>query len=407
MQRRKAFTLIELIAVLVILAVIVTIVTPFIINIMNNAEDHARRRSVDAYGKAVEQALASYELDYGDITTDFNKLKLNYSGNEIICEETIIRSNGAVYLSNCSVSGVKVKDKNTSDGYYHYGSSNREYINKYGLILQEQINEYFENQNELPSDLSSIKNRYSSIVECNIKHINYNNSLYLSQCSVDGKIETDDSTEDGYYHYGNLQSYKIGDQVNYKGIDFYVIKDSDIDQDYVTLLKKTPFTYEEVIEFGSNHINNNTSDYKGIPYKLGKYGAVAYDDSTHDYNSSDISYIVDAWLSSFLRMSDLCFKNQYPARLITYDELISLGCTENNGCKPSKYKWIYSDGTFKSGDNSDKHYFNYWTMSYHYDSIYTYGVYTVGYNGSIYTRRRSDYSNGEVRPVVDLYKRIL
>lgn len=399
MPSQKAFTLIELIAVLVILAIIVLITTPIIFNLVNNAEEHARKRSVDGYGKAIENALATYELNYGDITLDFNKLKIQYSGSKTICEDKKIRSNGEIYLSNCSVDGVKVKDKNTKDGYYHYGLSNTDYIDKYASILQAQINDYIENNDSIPSDLSSLSNRYAKMVACDIKHINYNNTLYLSKCSVDGKIEEDTKNVDGYYHYGNLQNYKVGDEVSYKGIDFYVIADSDLNQDYVTLIKKVPLTYEEVVEFGENHINNNSSNYKGVPYKRGKYGAVAYDDyELSDYVNSDISYIVDSWLSSFLNMSDLCFENSEPARLITIGELINLGCNQYN-CKSSKYKWVYSDGTFY-GDSSEILYFYYWIMSQGFNKK------IVEYNGYISNRDGdNDYYN--IRPVVNLYKRLL
>lgn len=41
-------------------------------------------------------------------------------------------------------------------------------------------------------------------------------------------------------------SYKIGDNLTYKGIDFYVIEDSAGDNDIVKLLKATPLTVEEV-----------------------------------------------------------------------------------------------------------------------------------------------------------------
>ena len=67
MRRKKnAFTLIELIAVLVILAIIALIVTPLVMNIVKKAKDSANKRSVDAYGKAVELGVATYLLDNGD-----------------------------------------------------------------------------------------------------------------------------------------------------------------------------------------------------------------------------------------------------------------------------------------------------------------------------------------------------
>ena len=61
-KNKNAFTLIELIAVLVILALIALIVTPLVMNIVKRAKDSANKRSVDAYGKALELSVASYLL---------------------------------------------------------------------------------------------------------------------------------------------------------------------------------------------------------------------------------------------------------------------------------------------------------------------------------------------------------
>ena len=73
-KNKKGFTLIELIAVLVILAILALIVTPLVLNIVRKAKDSANKRSVDAYGKSVELALAKYVLDNGDTPNDLNEL---------------------------------------------------------------------------------------------------------------------------------------------------------------------------------------------------------------------------------------------------------------------------------------------------------------------------------------------
>ena len=58
MKKKKGFTLIELIAVLVIMAIIALIVTPLVMNIIRKARAAADRRSVDAYGRSIEIAMA-------------------------------------------------------------------------------------------------------------------------------------------------------------------------------------------------------------------------------------------------------------------------------------------------------------------------------------------------------------
>ena len=69
-KKRCGFTLIELIAVLVIMAILALIVTPLVMSIIRKAKISARKRSVDAYGRSVELAIATYLLDTGTFPTN-------------------------------------------------------------------------------------------------------------------------------------------------------------------------------------------------------------------------------------------------------------------------------------------------------------------------------------------------
>ncbi len=346
MKNKKAFTLIELIAVLVILAILALIVTPIVLNIVKHSKESANKRSVDAYGKSIELAVANYLLDKGEFPTNISDLEIEYSGKEVICNISLLNEDSSVYLSECKVGNSDVKDKNTSDGWYHYGK----------------------------------KTTY--------------------------------------------KSYKIGDEVTYNGINFYVIENSDENSDSVTLLKEEPLTVAEVNKYGgvgteNNHVNmyvtDNTSDsdYQKAVDQNG-YGGMAYyssstcrytnfmhsnwisDGCTTDYAKSEVKYVVDAWVLDKLKISDLKEdKTGYSARLITYNELIdNLGYGDNgqgtikmsqNGETPS---WVYNS----------KYY--YWTMSQHGDSTfyvwYVYGSYV--HNDHVLN------AGGSVRPVITLLK---
>lgn len=120
-KKSKAFTLIELIAVLVILAVIALIVMPLIMNTVKRVKISANKRSVDGYGRAVELAVATYLISEGDYPTSLDNLTVEYTGNEVICNIKILNKDGSVYLSECSVGGIEVKDSSALDGWYHYG----------------------------------------------------------------------------------------------------------------------------------------------------------------------------------------------------------------------------------------------------------------------------------------------
>ena len=119
MRNRKAFTLIELIAVLVILSIITLIVTPLVLNIIRKAKIVSNKRSIDAYGRSVEIALATYLLDNNRIPESFDDLNIEYKGTEVICETQKINSDASIYLSGCTVGGKKVLD-------YQYGKEEKQ-----------------------------------------------------------------------------------------------------------------------------------------------------------------------------------------------------------------------------------------------------------------------------------------
>ena len=124
-MKKKGFTLIELLAVIVILAIIALIATPIILNIISDSKEESNKRSVELYGKAVENAVAKYQLNNnesisGTFTTTDGKtltkgekeLKVEYNGN-VVCTTTEIYEDGTVYLADCTVNG--------GDKKYTYG----------------------------------------------------------------------------------------------------------------------------------------------------------------------------------------------------------------------------------------------------------------------------------------------
>ena len=118
--KEKGFTLIELIAVLVIMAILALIVTPLVMSIIRKARISADKRSIDAYGRSIELAIAGYLLDTGKFPTSIDQLTIEYSGNKVECETTQINTDSSVYLAGCKVDGRSVEgytygtDKNTT-----------------------------------------------------------------------------------------------------------------------------------------------------------------------------------------------------------------------------------------------------------------------------------------------------
>ena len=108
LKRAKGFTLIELIAVLVIMAIIALIVTPLVMTIIRKARISADKRSVDAYGRSIELAIAGYLLDNGSFPTSIGELTIEYSGDEVVCSTTQLNDDSSIYLTGCTVDGRAV-----------------------------------------------------------------------------------------------------------------------------------------------------------------------------------------------------------------------------------------------------------------------------------------------------------
>ena len=202
-------------------------------------------------------------------------------------------------------------------------------------------------------------------------------------------------------------SYSIGDKVTFKESDWYVIEESDSDQDYVVLLKDDALTFDEVLEYGGGHINRYTQDPVGVPVNKNGYGGVAYYSSEScgyidnkliysgcktDYNESDIKYIIDNWSESMFNKGELKNINNLKARLLTYDEAILTGCsTTNNSCPV----WVELNSYYWTMTTSNSKYYQMYIINYP-SKIATTGGYGIG---SV-----ARASAGLVRPVINLYK---
>lgn len=128
MNKKRGFTLIELIAVLVILAIIALITIPIVLRIIRSARDSANKRSIDAFGRTVEYTMALYALnnkgefpeacnDYECYTNTYDtngniigKISepIEYAGSTVTGCSININTNTCIVVSNCKVNGRRV-----------------------------------------------------------------------------------------------------------------------------------------------------------------------------------------------------------------------------------------------------------------------------------------------------------
>lgn len=361
-SNNEGFTLIELVSVLVILAILLTIGFMLVFNVIRNSKDSANKRSVDGYGKAIEVSINDYFLGTGSYPKSIDSIKIDYTGKKIDCAEKIINSNGSLYLSKCSVNGKEVKDAKTNDGWYHYGQRSLKVnndIEMYGKAIEKAIKEYKTKNGNIPSSLNDLSIDYSEKnINC-ISRIQYDGSIYLTKCKVDGIFIEDTNSDDGYYHYGKIvnKEYKIGDVVSYNNIGFYVIENSDENSDTVKLLKAEPLTTLEITSLGEYDVTEKNG------YGMVKYGNGA------DYKNSYVKQIVDDWVNynvdvEYLKKDD----SGYYARILSLDDLVSnLGYkyhfdgTYSVFERDSTPDWVYNPGgwiiSIYSDDGNNKLYY--------------------------------------------------
>ena len=281
-KRKKGFTLIELIAVLVIMAIIALIVTPLVMNIIRKARISADKRSVDAYGRGIELAIAGYLLDNGKFPTSVDQLTIEYSGNQVECETTQINSDSSVYLAGCTVAG-------RSTGDYKYGSDKSPTYTAYTIgnqVTYNNINYYvIKDSGAKESTVTLLKAEPLSVEEVNTyggvgtanNHVNMYNA----------------SSSDSYYRTA----------YNNNG-------------------------YGEMAYYSSTTCGYNGSNW-------------VYDGCTTDYTQSEIKYVVDAWKTAKAPAATearLITINEVVS--LGYDNT----CIEEGWCEPSANvpTWLYN-----------------------------------------------------------------
>ena len=286
-KRSNGFTLIELIAVLVILAIIALIVTPLVLNIVRKAKDSANKRSIDAYGKSIDLAVAAYLMEKGDFPTSVDELTIEYSGKEVICGVEKLNEDSSVYLSKCSVGGVEVKDSSNKDGYYHYGTTTTYKEYKIGdIITYNGMNFYvIENSDDMSDSITMLKAEPLTVDEVN---------------------------KYGKDHVNRYTYSSVGTAYNNNGYG------------------------------GMQYYSSETCGYVNSSW--------IYDGCTTDYAQSEVKYVVDAWAKDKFTSSDLKKdETGYSARLITFDDLTNnLGYTREDGATHMNYNsentpsWVYN-----------------------------------------------------------------
>ena len=282
-MKNKGFTLIELIAVLVIMAILALIVTPLVMSIIRKARISAAKRSIDAYGRSIELAIAGYLMDTGAFPTSIEQLTIEYSGPEVVCSTTQLNSDSSVYLTGCTVAG-KIVD-------YTYGKYEAPTYDSYSVgdeVTYNNIVYYvIKDSSASESTVTLLKSVPLTVEEVN---------LYGGVGTINNHVNV--GTE-----HSNGTAY---DNNGYGGMTYF-----------------------------SSSTCGRTNDLEH-PW--------IYDGCTTEYGDSDAKYVVDAWASVKTNLNDLAVDSVgYKARLITVEELRNnLGYGDNNSVNDNVPSWSYN-----------------------------------------------------------------
>ena len=122
---KRAFTLVELLAVIIILAIVTVFAVPIINNAVEDSRESANLRSIEGYARAVEQKY--YEEGLPVIDSDF-LASVNTGGGEANCTSVNFSAEHNVVLNSCTVENTQDKTYCYASGK-HYDCSDPEFLN--------------------------------------------------------------------------------------------------------------------------------------------------------------------------------------------------------------------------------------------------------------------------------------
>ena len=189
-MKKKGFTLIELIAVLVIMAILALMVTPLVMSIIKKAKVSADKRSIDAYGRSIELAIAGYLLDNGTFPTSIEQLTIEYSGEEVVCSTTQLNSDSSVFLAECTVGGRSV------DGYTYGKEETEPTVQTYSVgdhVSYNNVTYYvIENSDESNDAVKLLKEEPLTYAEMNALNLT---GITITDANGYGKVQYGSSTD--------------------------------------------------------------------------------------------------------------------------------------------------------------------------------------------------------------------
>ena len=341
-KNKNGFTLIELLAVIVILGVIMVIATTNVIKSINNSREKSKeiaKKEIVSYAEAYF-ATNNSNTNNGCVSVE-ELYKLGYLTDDVTNPETGDNIKNENELGNQSIC------KPSATGIPTNG--NKTEVNGYIYIITPKDSNDSTDDNSKADD-----NKHDS-----------------NDATEDNKKQ-DLNKEDNKKQDSNVsKTYKIGDSFCLKSECFYVIKDNGTTVDALAKQNINIKTNRQDEKF-SKLTFSETSYWSS---SMNKYGS-SYPLNVFDSNSALYEPVQNykTYLKNTLK------KTSVDARLITYNELISLGCNGNKNnvnkktCREAP-SWVYTTRYWTASACTNTRVWNVNQDGYLGDSTYNYPLY--------------------------------
>ena len=177
---------------------------------------------------------------------------------------------------------------------------------------------YSISENGLESDSIISKNAVRPAINLNKCAVELDNP----NCKSEALSKKCTTNKNNYY-----KEYKFGDVIYYHGDKYYVLENSGNDKNYVTLLRDSSLTLDDLPNLKDNILNNmRLSNNMGFI----NYSCNENEICSNKYESSNIKKIVDNWMKEVLNEDELIEVDGYKARIISKEDLLeNLGYEES------------------------------------------------------------------------------
>ena len=241
--------------------------------IIDNARNNSYKKSIDLYGRTVEQAAASYKIKHSKtvtlglytssndgkiLTKDTTELLIDYSGNKVRCD-VIIANGEKAYMNNCYV----------NDSYVNYEYRNIDsLITLVDGVVGEIGSKYLVNVNDvdlfyfylLSKNSDSTVNLIMDRNICNDGTIKYtlanNYCIYAWHAGEDNNNYGPDTAMINLYNATK----------NWKNVDDMIMNYSDVGNGYLSIMTSTSDKVTTIM--GKNYSTSDNQVFGNTEYPL-------------------------------------------------------------------------------------------------------------------------------------------